>query len=238
MSKVLSFIFFIALLNTALADTDRTDEFKTLTQQRFDANSAGDRAFYERLLMPNFVFLAPFTSPQTKQEYLDAEFLSQTRGSKASIQNFRALIEENTAITTYEVIEPTTLGDQQFESHSIRVDTYIKIDNSWRLLSMSVAVPPTWPDVAVIDTSVYREYAGTYELTPQIQIAISNELGHLMLEQTDLPKVELFPESQTSFFDKTDSPTARNIFERDTSGKVVALLYRSSGQELRAKKIK
>ena len=48
---------------------------------------------------------------------------------------------------------------------------------------------------------------------------------------------ELFPENATTFFDRTDSPLARTVFERDVSGAVVAQVYRAQGQELRAWKL-
>lgn len=65
-----------------------------------------------------------------------------------------------------------------------------------------------------------------------------NESGHLMAEMTGQAKTELFPESATTFFDRSDSPMARTIFERDAAGNVVAQIYRSHGQKLRAAKIK
>jgi hypothetical protein len=40
-----------------------------------------------------------------------------------------------------------------------------------------------------------------------------------------------------TFFDRSDSPQARTVFERDASGKVVAQTYRSMGQTLRAVKV-
>jgi hypothetical protein len=43
--------------------------------------------------------------------------------------------------------------------------------------------------------------------------------------------------SMTTFFDKSDSPLARTVFERDTSGKVVAQIYRGQGQRLRARRV-
>jgi hypothetical protein len=52
-----------------------------------------------------------------------------------------------------------------------------------------------------------------------------------MARVTGQPPSELFPENATTFFDRTDSPLARTVFERDASGRVVAQVYRARGSE-------
>ena len=85
-------------------------------------------------------------------------------------------------------------------------------------------------------------YLGAFPIAEALdsgaRIVITNESGRLMAEITRQSKVEVFPENDTTFFDKTDSPLARTVFERDASGKVVAQTYRASGQKLRARKIR
>ena len=143
------------------------------------------------------------------------------------------------AVVSYEIVEPYPLGGgQQFELVSRRLDTYARIQGAWRLLSMAITEPPTWPEVAAIDPKLYSEYAGTYQLGPETFITITNQSMHLMAEVTSQEKVELFPENATTFFDRSDSPLARTVFERDSSGKVVAQVYRSLGQSLRARRIR
>ncbi len=220
---------------------DAAAALRKLTEQRFDANAANDRAFYERLLAENALVLLPNRRPQRKKEYLDYEFLSRPagyRGKSASIADFQAVVDRDTAVVSYLAIEPTPLGEQTFETRTGRLDTYVRIKDEWRLLSMTMVDLPSWPDVATIDPGLYSEYAGTYQLSAEVFVVVTNEAGHLMSEMTGQSKVELFPESAISFFDRTDSPFARTVFERDSSGKVVAQIYRAQGQKLRAKKIR
>jgi hypothetical protein len=103
---------------------------------------------------------------------------------------------------------------------------------------MAVAEPPGWPEVAAIDPKLRAEYAGVYELSADTLITVTHDMGRLMTPVTGQERVELFPENATTFFDRTDSPLARTVFERDASGKVVAQIYRAQGQRLRARKIK
>lgn len=250
---VMRILVALGALGLAAASTPRTDAaepspaadpvqvLQQLTQDRFDANARNDRAFYEGLLAPAFLFLGPHTfPPATKADYLDAEFPPHRAPKlKSTISAFQASVDGDTAVVGYTAVEPYPLGaGRQFEQASRRLDTYVRIDGTWRLLSMAVAEPPSWPDVAVIDPRLYAEYAGIYELSPDTRVVITNERGRLMAEVTRQSKVELYPENDTTFFDKTDSPGARTVFERDRSGKVVAQVYRASGQNLRARKIR
>jgi uncharacterized protein DUF4440 len=217
------------------------EELERLTQRRFDANAANDRAFYEQLLAPNFLLLEPFSFPaKTKTAYLAAEFpQGRLPRPKSSIGGFRAHLDGDTAVVSYEVSEPFPLGGgQEFKQVSRRLDTYVRTHGAWRLVAMAIAEPPSWPPVATVAPGLYSEYSGAYRLSSEALAIVTNEDGHLMLQLPDQPKVELFPESATSFFDTTDSPHARTIFERDASGKVVAQVYRSGGQLVRASKIR
>jgi len=220
---------------------DGTTELRQLTERRFAANAQNDRTFYEHLIADNALVQLPNRRPLTKQEYLEHEFGSRAsgfRGIIAAIHDFRAIVDRDTAVVSYLSVEPTALGDQTFEVRTGRIDSYVRLNGQWRLLSMAMMEVPSWPDVAAVDPKLYSEYAGTYELAKDIVVVVTNEDGHLMAEMTGQSKVELFPENPTTFFDRSDSPLARTIFERDGTGTVVRQIYRSHGQKVRAVKIR
>jgi ketosteroid isomerase-like protein len=235
------FLTCVASLPTPVRAADAADDLRALTEARFAANAAGDRAFYERLLAPNAVVVLPKHAPQTKREYLDEEFGQRTgpsTGPKATMSDFRAQVDGDTAVVTYKETEPTQVGEQVFEVRTERLDTYVRRDGGWRLLSMAIVEAPSWPDVAAIDGRLLDEYAGTYRVAPAVDVVITNEGGHLMQAMMGQPKGELFPENATTFFDRTDSPLARTVFERDITGRVVAQVYRSMGQKIRADRVR
>jgi len=213
------------------------DALHRLTIDRFDANARNDRAFYERLLLPAFMMQTPFTFPPlTKQQYLDGEFTPGRPGRpKSTITGFQALVDGDRAVVRYEVAEPYPIGGSQpFETRSRRLDTYVRVGGAWRLLSMAIAETPAWPAVATIDPALYDAYAGVYRLSPTTSIVVTHTGGRLFAQVTGQERVELFPENATTFFDRTDSPLARTIFERGANGRVVAQIYRAQGQQLRA----
>ena len=105
---------------------DAASELRQLTERRFAANAANDRRFYERLIADNALIMLPNRRPLTKQEYLADEFQSRPanyRGAVATIHDFRALVDGDTAVASYLAVEPTPVGDQKFEVRTGRVDT-------------------------------------------------------------------------------------------------------------------
>ena len=98
-------------------------------------------------------------------------------------------------------------------------------------------------EVTELDSSVYDAYAGKYrdlEHRPDLIITVRNEGSRLTAEFVG-QKVELFPESEASFFVKQFY--GRATFARDEKGDVTHLIWREHDQakaerESRAEKIK
>ncbi|HXG69003.1 MAG TPA: serine hydrolase [Gemmatimonadaceae bacterium] len=90
--------------------------------------------------------------------------------------------------------------------------------------------------VAKVDPAIYDQYVGKYELSPTSIMTVTREGNSLMAQPTGQPKIEVFPESETKFFPQVRIE-ATITFEKDASGKVVALMLTHGGRNQRAKKI-
>lgn len=239
---ILSIILFFASCRSrnSLAAIDvnsSTEQFQKLTEARLEANLANNREFYERLLAADFHILYATSAIRNKQQYLEAEgFQPESaghRGLKQTIADFHAYVQGETAIVSYQLVQHTPFGAQIFDFPMIHLDTYSRHNGEWKLLSMAVADLPSWPDAAKINPKLYAEYAGTYEIAPDAVLTLINENGHLFGQLSRQGKSEWFPENETTFFDKNAGANERMVFER-ASGKVVACVFRSHGQKIRA----
>ena len=113
----------------------------------------------------------------------------------------------------------------------------------FRRLSEYVTLERCLRRVAEVDPSIYDAFAGEYRdrgLRPGRVITVRKEGGHLTAEFAG-QKVELFPESETSFFVKQFYGHA--TFARDERGDVSHLTWREhdrarAGRESRAEKVK
>jgi CubicO group peptidase (beta-lactamase class C family) len=89
--------------------------------------------------------------------------------------------------------------------------------------------------VAKVDPAIYDQYVGKYELTPTFIMTVTREGSSLMTQPTGQARIEIFPESETTFFPKVVEATI--TFEKDASGKVVALILDQGGKKQRGKRI-
>lgn len=108
----------------------------------------------------------------------------------------------------------------------------VNITNS--LSAILFGNPYTLPVVAKIDTSVYREYAGEYEFTPDFLITISTEDGQLFAQATGQNRFEIFPSSEAKFFLKVVD--AQLSFKRNAAGKVDTVVLHQDGRDMPGKR--
>ena len=94
---------------------------------------------------------------------------------------------------------------------------------------------PIQPEVVMIDPTLYDRYVGTYELTPEFQVTVTDESGQLQIQGTGQPPVPLYPASETEFFAKVID--FRIVFNSTTDGVVESLTLFQNGQELTALKV-
>jgi CubicO group peptidase (beta-lactamase class C family) len=86
-----------------------------------------------------------------------------------------------------------------------------------------------------IDPKIFDAYVGNYELEPGIILNFSRKGNKLYGWFPNLPQMEIFPESETTFFVR--EPDAQFTFVKDATGKVDRLILRMRGDR-EAKRIK
>ncbi len=87
------------------------------------------------------------------------------------------------------------------------------------------------PHVVDVAPAVLKTYVGTYAFSPQFKVAVTYENGRLFVQATNQPKFGIYPESPTKFFLR--AVDAEVDFEKDDSGKVVALVLHQAGHTSR-----
>lgn len=100
--------------------------------------------------------------------------------------------------------------------------------------AMKRGVEIDWKEMT-LPTEILEKYVGKYKLLPGFVITIAKKDNRLMIQATGQPKVEIFAESETSFFCKMVD--AQITFQKDGNGNVVSLDLHQGGQDQTAKKI-
>jgi hypothetical protein len=75
-----------------------------------------------------------------------------------------------------------------------------------------------------VPVSTLSKYAGTYQLGPGIELAVTLETDHLMAQLTGQPKFPIFAESEALFFYKVVEASLE--FQSDAGGAVTGVRLR------------
>jgi serine-type D-Ala-D-Ala carboxypeptidase/endopeptidase len=93
------------------------------------------------------------------------------------------------------------------------------------------------PQAAIaVDPKVLATYVGSYELTPELSIIITQEQDRFYLQATGQPKFELFAATPTQFF--LTIVDVKITFIQDSQGKIDRLILDQNGQQQPGRKTK
>ena len=82
---------------------------------------------------------------------------------------------------------------------------------------------PKARNVVKLNPALYGQFVGTYRITADIALTITNESGHFFgrLSGSEVQRFELFPESEIQFF--SENPPVEIVFTKDDKGNVVGM---------------
>ncbi|HUJ12549.1 MAG TPA: serine hydrolase [Thermoanaerobaculia bacterium] len=98
----------------------------------------------------------------------------------------------------------------------------------------SEAPPPAERKEIHLDPATLAEYAGRYTLAPGFGLTVTEEGGQLYVQATAQPRLPVYTSARDEFFYKVVD--AQLSFERDATGKVVAVVLHQNGRDLRGSK--
>jgi CubicO group peptidase (beta-lactamase class C family) len=100
---------------------------------------------------------------------------------------------------------------------------------------MSAAELPPAPKEVHLDPATLGDYAGKYQLTSNAVFDVAVKDGKLFVQLTSQPSIEVYASAKDKFFSKLVD--AQLDFERDATGKVVALILRQGGRDMRSPRL-
>jgi CubicO group peptidase (beta-lactamase class C family) len=86
-----------------------------------------------------------------------------------------------------------------------------------------------------INPDLYDLYVGRYQLAPAFFVDVTREGDRLMVQATNQPKFEVFPESESKFFLKVVD--AQITFKKDEKGKVNEFILHQGGTDMPGKRV-
>lgn len=101
--------------------------------------------------------------------------------------------------------------------------------------SLPLTPQPTPRQQVEIDPAVLPDYVGEYQLGPEFNLSVTTENGRLFVQASGQGRLEVLPESETTFF--SGDVDAQISFERDADGKVSGLVLHQNGQDIAGRKL-
>jgi ketosteroid isomerase-like protein len=207
-------------------------ELGRVIRERLDAYARRDAAGWARLVADDCL-----CGTETKAEIQQgiAARPANLKSWYGEISDLQVRTYGDTAVARYKITETTELAGQRLTALQRRLETYVRRDGRWLLVGGIDSVIPPDPAVAKIDPKVYEAYVGRYEYAPGMVDTVTRQGDRLLVQVTGQAPEELFPETETIFFGK--SQDWRLIFVRDGQGRVTSVRFRQNGQELVGKRV-
>jgi CubicO group peptidase (beta-lactamase class C family) len=96
------------------------------------------------------------------------------------------------------------------------------------------APAPPEPEEIALSPEALRAFVGEYEAEPGQTVVLTLSGDRLTVAATGFPEIDLWPDSETSFFAK--AAPVRVKFERDAAGRVTGLVVSYGGRDLAARR--
>ena len=236
-----AFIIPVALLlstiNNSIAQTKTDSVAKarvllTIEQKLQDGAATGDTASYNKYTTADLLVVNEDGSRDNKFSFL-AKLHPLPKGYSGHINivnphfNFR----ENLAVVNFVADEyENVLGQQLHTTYGI-MDTYVFAGGEWKITNLQVYEIPQLPEKGIsVDPALLKEYCGTYFMTPDVSYTISLEDGRLFGQRKGRAKEELFAETNSVFFRRSDT-RGRKLFFKGADG-VWRMHERRNAQDL------
>jgi ketosteroid isomerase-like protein len=234
-TAVLTPIVLIALQSQAYAapvTLDPGSQVEQLVRERLAASWRGDKATWRRHIADDCVWVGPGLVIGTTAD-AEAEQIGTT--DKVELKDFQThAFGRDLVIATYLSV---ARGEKDGVTNLRRwrkSDTYRRVGRDWKMIQGVEVLIPTRP-IAKVDPKVYDDYAGTYRLKPGVELKVWRDGDRLMMQATGQQAGSTNPAGNDVFFD--DGEPGDYLFVRDGAGKVVAVVYRNEGSELRLERV-
>jgi hypothetical protein len=207
-------------------------ELTRRTQALLDAAMAGEPGPWKRSFADDAIF-ADEKGRTMDKPALVADITPLPAGIRGAIkmEKVQARIAGAAAVLSYDLDETEDYHGQRLNNARYHVtDTWLYRNGAWQIVASQAMRYYADPAAGRVDPARLADYAGSYELTPEIALVISVDKGQLWSARAGRPPEPLLPEAPDIFFRK--GVEGRRLFQRNDKGVVDALIDRRNNQDI------
>lgn len=235
------FIFLFSISASAqLSQPDSTkfsNQILKIEQQLMNDIPTGNTENWNKYLHTSFFMINEDGTMLNKAAFLKT-FAPLPKGYSGFINVIKPKIVfyPETAVVNYVSDEYENVFDSKLHTQYSSMNTYIKTDTSWQMVSSQVFEIPLPPPAVTVASNILKAYTGTYKLSEGIFCDITFSNNSLFYQKTGRDKVVMLPETDNIFFRAGDN-RGRKLFVKDIDGNML-MKERRNGQDVVWKKIK
>ena len=103
-------------------------------------------------------------------------------------------------MVSHEDVEQEVIHGQKLTVRYRTTDTFVRAHGSWLLVASQVLALADDPPALAVPAAELKQYAGRYQLAPDVIAIVSLDGDRLTYERSGRPKIELLPELDGVFF--------------------------------------
>jgi len=222
---------------TATAHPEQA-ELTRITEAILEAIRTGDRAALDRHLAPEMLLVNRDGREYSRQDLLD-ELVPPREGYdlRFRVLEPRVIARGESALFTFIADEHLVIFGHDVSTAYRNHFLFHRLEGEWKLALYTYWEKPVTPAAIALAPEVLDSYAGTYELAPGKWVTrITREGGRLMFQRDAGKPRELIPASGERFV--LAGVEAEYFFERDSTGRPMALVFRRNWKDLRHVRVK
>ncbi len=233
-----AFLFFVASY-CCNAQSDSTAQAAKLIQleQQFNDDLPGDTSLWSKYLDPQCYVVDENGNGLNRKDFLQSfrPFPKNVSGY-IKVINPVIMFHDHIVVIHYVADEHENYyGNQLHTTYSI-METWYKTDTSWMMLGMQTFEIPALPPSIKVVAETLKTYTGTYQLSDSNIAIITLANDTLFLQNKQRAPAALLPETENTFFRKTDA-RGRVFFVKNNTGQML-MLQRRNGQDVVWRRIK
>ena len=209
----------------ALAQVSPADSayLVTTSQALMNAVTDGDSAVWARQLAPNWILSDEEGNLSGRGEFLAGLHpLPAGQSGKITLSRWQLTGGPGVAVIAYDADEEHHYYGQLLRTRFHITDTYVRSGDQWQQLASQVTALPRPIAGEQPPATLGREYAGTYQLTPEIRMTVVAGDSGLTLGRPGRPAQRLYGLDDRLFI--RHGVRGFWVFERDGSGAITTLV--------------
>ena len=204
------------------------EEISKILQEMADAWPRKDQKVFERYLASSYLILNPSNEIETRAAVVQSvgQGLELPEGMKIkiSVEGLEVTTEGNSAVAIYRHV--FEMDSPQFQMKSPqRVSTFfVRNGNTWLVLAEHRTYLPNIRPTKKMDPKALDAITGEYQAEGGKTAVVTREGDKIYSQKTDFPKLELTPDSESTFYAKQGNQVTSFTFIRDNEGKVLYMV--------------